>query len=53
MVLQNAELMEIKGGAIKLSAALISAGLASFKGIYSLGVSLGSALRRFITKSYC
>ncbi len=47
----NEELMNVVGGAF--SAALVTAIVSALKGIYDLGKSIGSSIRRVLGGKYC
>lgn len=52
-MISNNELIEIKGGAYKITAALLSSLSRGINTILNLGQTLGSAIRRIISKKYC
>ncbi len=51
MILKKQELLKIEGGAI--SAALLNGIIKGFEGLFNLGRSLGTSLRRLMTKRSC
>lgn len=50
-MLSNEELMEVKGGG--LSGAIIEAMVTMMNAIFDLGRSLGSSIKRVVSKKYC
>lgn len=50
-MLSNEELMEIKGGSV--TGALVSALVTLMNSIFDLGRSLGSSIKRVVSKKYC
>lgn len=51
-MIANKELYEIKGGA-KITAAFLSSIVSGLNTILKLGQTLGSSIRRIISKNYC
>lgn len=51
MILEKKELIEIEGGAI--SAALLNGIIKGFEGLFNLGKSLGTSLRRLMSGRTC
>ncbi len=49
----NEELMNVVGGSVTFSAALVTAIVSAFKGLYELGQSIGSSIRRVLGGKYC
>ncbi len=53
MQLNKAELLQIKGGSITITATLINALARGISVLFELGQAVGSSIRRAITKTTC
>ncbi len=53
MIIKKEEMYDINGGATAITSAMINAISKAVSVIYDLGKSTGSAIRRFVTKTYC
>ena len=53
MKLTRQELLDVKGGAVTVSATLINALARGISVLFELGKAVGSSIRRAITKTTC